>query len=108
MGSDVLGEKAKVLYYEWTKNEKWWIGVVVDKDNEETYRLYFPDDQEVAEVSRQEFEVIEKEHDSPIGKLVEITYKARNGQKEFWKGVVVEILNETQYRVYFIATQEID
>ena len=43
----------------------------VDKFNEETYRLYFPDDQEVAEVSREEFKVyVEKECDSSIGKQV--------------------------------------
>ncbi len=34
--------------------------------------------------------------------------KAKNGQKEFWKGVVIEILPETQYRVFFTESQEID
>ena len=78
-----MGEKAKVLYNEGTKNEKWWTGVVVDKVNQETYRLYFPDDQELAEVTREEFKIIDKEHNSSIGKQVEVVYKAKNGRKEF-------------------------
>ena len=44
----------------------------VDKFNEETYRLYFPDDQEVAEVSREEFKV--------IGSCLQ----SKTGQKKFW------------------------
>ena len=72
-----------MLYNERTKNEKWWTGVVVDKVNQETYRLYFPDDQELAEVTREEFKIIDKEHNSPIGKQVEVVYKAKNGRKEF-------------------------
>ena len=72
-----------MLYNEGTKNEKWWTGVVVDKVNQETYRLYFPDDQELAEVTREKFKIIDKEHNSSIGKQVEVVYKAKNGRKEF-------------------------
>ena len=57
---------------------------------------------------QEEFDVIDKERDSPIGKQIEVAYKARNGRKGFWNGVVFEILNETQYRVFFTASQEID
>ena len=41
----------KVLYDEGTREEKWWIGVAVEKLSEESHCIYFPEDQEVAAVS---------------------------------------------------------
>ena len=56
MASDVEEEKTTVLHDgRTTKDKSLEEPVVVDKVNEETYCLYFPEDQKVAEATREEF-----------------------------------------------------
>ena len=51
----------KVLYDEGTSEEKWLIGVAVEKLSEESHSIYFLEDQEVAAVSNSECEEFDEE-----------------------------------------------
>ena len=104
---NIVGMRAKVLYDEGTPNEKWWTGVIVAKIDDSTYRLFFPDDEEVADVAIHDFELLEREQNTQVGRKVKVAYKAKYNRNEMWKGVVVEIVNENIFQVFFNDVQEI-
>ena len=54
--------------------EKWWIGVAVEKLSEESRCIYFPNDQRVAAVSNTKCEVIDEEAGGVIGKKVQAPF----------------------------------
>ena len=102
-----MGRKAKVLYDEDTPNEKWLVSVIVEQLDDTNYRLYFPDD-DVSDLGTDEFEPIETEKKTQIGKKVQVAYKTRNGRdKTMWKGIIVTGIYENKCIVNFTQDREI-
>ena len=61
--------KRRCLYDEGTPYEKWLVSVIVEQLDDTKYRLYFPDD-DVSDLGTDEFEPIETEKKTQIGKKV--------------------------------------
>ena len=71
------------------------------------YHLYFPDDDEVSNLSTDEFELIETEKNVQITKEVQVAYKTIYKRDEtMWKGLIVTGIYENKCLVYF--TQDIE
>ena len=61
----------------------------------------------MAELSIDDFQLLEREQNTDVGREVKVSYKARNERSVVWKGVVVQIVNENNYQVFFNDGQEI-
>ena len=82
---------------------------MVEELSGDAHRIYFPEDQEVTDVSNSEIHVIEGEDDEDdgvIGKKVQVPYPAKDGQAEMWDGIVVGTVGNC-YRVFFVDDSEI-
>ena len=61
----------------------------------------------MAELSIDDFQLLEREQNTDVGREVKVAYKARIERNVVWKGVVVQIVNENSYQVFFNDGQEI-